>query len=336
MGLAFTAASCNSSSSTSIITTNQSAKVEALPFSTDAPRFFAVIEDHLLTVNCRYDTVLRVIDLKSGNTRAFGLRGKGPNEFLNIMDIYNDTENHVVHLADADHGKIFSLPHSSILQASTDGMTQTPMPMKRTLFTQMFPTKDGVAYTPLNGADLLTIQNNNGETFSLAHPDLLPYELHGEQKAYMYYSAMAHCAKRNKTVLALRYFPYFLIINHKGEVEKTVQTRAKYTDPRFAGNTINPTDETQIFYWQVVLSDSHIYLLDAGVTQRDYVNDVIKTSIEIYRWDGTPVERITPDYMFGNIVINPKTKDIYGISSKNMDRPIARLVLNKQLQGYIE
>lgn len=313
-----------SAQETSIIKQKSDVKVCSLPYKVEIPNFFAQIDSSFLLITNNQDTLFQIINTDKGVMKKSGLRGKGPNEFINIVDVFNDRENRCLYIFDDGNRRISKIPYHSLINGNFDDITKMNMPKQSELFSQIATTREGVVYTPLSGKYFITFEDSDRKQKNVDYPDLFTKQYMGEQKGYAYYSSMSHCGANSRTVIALRYLPYFMIVENN-RIIKTIQTRERFDEPLFRQKSLFPNPEAIIYYWQVILSHKHIFLLNAGVTQNEFQNGTIKTSIEVYDWDGNPVISIIPDFPIAFIEVDPVRKAIYGVSTKDFSKCISRL-----------
>lgn len=319
---------------TSIIKQTSNVKVCSLPYRVEIPNFFVQIDSSFLLITNNQDTLFQVINATNGVIKNFGLRGKGPNEFINIVDVFNDRENKCLYVFDDANRGISKIPYHSLMNGNFDGIEKMKMPKQSELFSQISARSGGVIYTPLSGRHLITFEDSEQNQINIDYPDLFEKQYFGEQKGYANYSAMSHCSLTNRTVVAMRYLPYFMIIENN-KIIKIVQTRDKFDEPLFRKSSMFPNDEAAIYYWQVVLTKNNIYLLNAGVTQNEFQNGIIKTSIEVYDWTGNPVINIVPDFPIAFIEVDPIRKTIFGVSTKDISKCISCIEMDSSTEKLL-
>lgn len=325
--------SCNAQE-TSIIKLTSNVKVSSLPYKVDIPNFFVQIDSSFLLITNNQDSLFQVINTNSGRIKKLGLLGKGPNEFINIVDVYNDKNNRYVYVFDEGNKKISKIPYSSLINGNFEEVTKTNMPKHSLLYSQIAKSSESVVYTPLLGENFITFEDSEENLISIDYPNLFTKPYYGEQKGYVYYSSMSHCSESNKTVVALRYLPYFMIVENN-KIIKTIKTRERFDEPLFSQKSLFPNPEATIYYWQVVLTQKHIFLLNAGVTQNEFEEGTLKTSIEVYDWEGNPVINLVPNYPIAFIDVDSKRKEIFCVSTKDLTQCLSSLIIDANTQELL-
>jgi hypothetical protein len=282
-------------------------------------------------INNNRDTIFELIDLKTKSTKKFGLRGIGPNEFLYISDAYNDYSEKIITIVD-DHSKnLYTLTYDEILNYDLSNARKHILPTKITSFTEIRRTSKGWIYGDLTGDAMVKILNHDKNIINIDYNPKLPYPLDRGTKAYAYYSAIAYNSKLEKTVVALRYFPYAFIINDNGTLHKTINTRKKYDLPDFKNNILVPSKSSMLYCWEVHTTDKHIYIVNPGITQGEFEQDELKGStILVFDWDGNKISEIKTDFAFVNLAFDLKNGKIYGNSDKDIYRCISWISLKTE------
>ncbi|MDD2197764.1 MAG: BF3164 family lipoprotein [Bacteroidales bacterium] len=307
-------------------------EVTSINHESFCPSFLIYVKDHLLLINNDRDTIFELVDLKTKTVKKFGLRGRGPNEFLYISDAYNDDYKEVVTIVDVNSKNVYSISYDDILNCDLTNAKQLKLPTSITIFTAIRITSNGWVYGDLSGNAMVTQLTNNGALLKFEHQPKLPYSLNQNTKAYAYYSAIAYNSELNKTIVALRYFPYVYILNEDGTLYKTIKTTEKYEVPIFKNNSLLPSESSMIYCWEVHTNEKHIYIGNAGITQGDFEQDNLKgTSILVYDWDGNQVSEIKADFAFVTLAFDFKNKKIYGNSTKDMYHCVSRIPLRAEL-----
>ncbi|HCY01430.1 MAG TPA: hypothetical protein DG754_14935 [Bacteroidales bacterium] len=307
-------------------------KVTSINHESFCPSFLIYLKDHLLLINNDRDTIFELVDLKTKTVKKFGLRGRGPNEFLYISDAYSDDYKEVVTIVDVNSKNVYSISYDDILNCDLANAKQLKLPTSITISTMIRITSNGWVYGDLTGDAMVMQLAKNGNVLKFDHQPKLPYSLNQNTKAYAYYSAIAYNSALNKTIVALRYFPYVYILNEDGTLYKTIKTTEKYEVPIFKNNSLLPSASSMIYCWEVHTTEKHIYIGNAGITQAEFEQDELNgTSILVYDWDGNQISEIKTDFAFANLAFDFKNKKIYGSSTKDMYHCVSWIPLRAEL-----
>ncbi|MDD3744013.1 MAG: BF3164 family lipoprotein [Lentimicrobiaceae bacterium] len=307
-------------------------KVTTLPHNSFCPSFLIYLEDHLLLIRNNRDTIFELIDLKTDSVKKFGLRGRGPDEFLYISDAYNDNHEKIITLVDEHSKSVYRVTYEDMLNCDLTNAQQLKLPASISSFTSIRLTNKGWAYGDLTGDAMVKLLAKDGSVSRFNYQPQLPYTLDKSTKAYAYYSAITYNSKLNKTVVALRYFPYVFILNDNGTLYRTIKTDEKYDLPIFKNENLVPAESSMIYCWEVHTTDKHIYVVNAGVTQGEFEQEILRgTNIQIYDWEGNQVSEIKTDFAFVNLALDLNNGKIYGSSSKDMYRCISWIPLKTEI-----
>lgn len=310
-------------------------EVSELNYDSFCPNFLLSIPGYLILVKNENDTIFELVNIESGKVKRFGPKGRGPNEFLYIIDAYNDIFNKKVVFVDGNKKLAYIYSYEDLINNEYDNPIIKSVPKEIANYSGLRITKSGWVYGNLNGDGILSILNYDQQIKHTSFSPQLPYNLPNNIKGYAYYSAIDYCDFHKKIVVALRYFPTFQIIDIDGNITNSIFTESNFDYPEFADGRIIPSKNSEIFYWQVITSPKHIYLLRANTIQGNFENDLLNgTSIEVYNWEGKPIAKYNMDYAFANITIDFETKTIFGLSDKNLYKCLSKIDLSNNNSDF--
>ena len=324
---------------------NRTYRLESQPIKNTniyCPNDHALIENYLLSVNLCHDTLINAIDLGKMESRYIIPKGKGPSEAIRLEysgQIQKSGDITKAGFFDRSRKNFLWIDPQKVIKGSYRDIEVEKIPEKIGIGEDLFRTDDGWAGTDLSGDGLLFLYNENtNDTQWLDYEPKLSYRISDPRvKSHIYYSETKYNASLNKYICALRYFPLVHVINSRCQIEKTFRFKKKYDEPRIMREQGLPNDASPIYFWNVISTNSFIYILRANISVKEYKNGSLQnTSLYVVDWDGKGQCKIDFDSPVANIEIDFHNKLIYGISPKDLENPLVRIQIPDHLKQYFK
>jgi len=304
---------CNTQSRNklSVILPNNLTNLEIL-----CPRDLIMVDSFLVILNPCYDPIFQILNTKSGEIKLFGKKGKGPNEFINVLNLTNDIRKGIFYILDVGKKEIFYLSPSKLFSNQSPIINKTKLPDKYNITGDLFYFRKTWIGTDLSGkSSMFFINETTGQEKEIGFlPNVRP--VYPEQtRSYLYRANAKIDAQKGKILTALNYFPIIRIINSTGDIEKEFITQENYLDPVLNKNKGFPVGTTPLYYFDVESTENSIFVLNANCTQQDLQNnDFSKSQIDVFNWKGNLQTTIKSNTPIGNFTLDPEENKIYALS----------------------
>ncbi len=295
-----------------------------------------IVDSFLITLNTCRDSFFLLYNLNQNKARWFGLKGRGPNEFLNLR-FAGDIS--------SDRFSVFSRSKNQLTEISPAKAFQgLPFITKRvSLPPSYYRVSSDIMYANgyWFGADLsgkstfYSINPISGELKEIGFTPKVNIQYPNQTRSYLYYSITNYSNINKMAVSAMVYFPYVRIISPSGKLVHSFYTKSSYSKPELEPNAISVKKSANHYCWDVEFNDKYIYLLNPGITESQLrKGEIDSTSIDIYSWKGKYKATILFDCCIGNFTIDAKNKKIYGINLTDPENPIAQVSIPKSLHHF--
>jgi hypothetical protein len=253
-----------------------------------------------------------LVQVSSWESKFFLNKGRGPAEFSNLF-FSGQKQGDSILFRNSPIKSAWIWPNA-LFNETDQSVKIIHEPSRTFLSAHVFDFVEKWVFNSL-GSDgyLVFMDKKNEKSFFSAFPEISKAFIDESAKGYVFYSSMRFHPQKRKIASALRYFPYLLIINEKGEFEKVIQTQPDFVQPEFPEGQIIPLGNAEIHYLRVELSDDYIFLFRPGlrVEQSDLE---AKPVLEVYDWKGNPITLLTFDRLVANLDFDFESGKCYGIS----------------------
>lgn len=288
----------------------------------------------VITDNYCEDKILRIIDLKSGQSEDFFRKGRGPAEMLSL-DFAGHKQGDSLLFRKTANAMIWVNP-AELWDSKQEKFTETERPF-HDIFINCFHINDQWAYTSLSDKGFLVFTDNNGELVDTTPFYSLIDDIPKKGNiAYTYYSNTTYEHKNGVFVSALRYFPIIKIISGEGKIKKIIQSQKRFKNPEFDDHGIAPQPETTYFYDSVLASENYIYALQYQASISDLNQMNFYPSLEVFDYKGNAHLKIQFSEPFGSIDIDFVNGVIYGgaLCQQKREYSLARVIIPDEFKKF--
>jgi len=263
----------------------------------------------LTTTNCS-NKLVSSFHIKTNRTEYSILKGNGPGEFTQLYFSGHQAGDSL--LLRSLSGMAAWVSPSRLFNDSTYLITKIIEPEEISNAENVFNFEKEWVYTDLSGEAFMIFLNDEGSiTRKVDHFPVLEEQYRDETKGYLYYSNTTWNSKKEMFVSAMRYFPYLLIFDKKGNTRKIIQTRKDFIHPQITQGNLLPEKDTEYFYDQVVTTDNYIFALRMNGTLNDLATLQNQPILEVFDWDGNGICEIEFDRFLGGFSLDQATGKLY-------------------------
>jgi len=306
------------------------------------PTSLTYLNGYLVVVNNCKDSVLQIVDTKSMETHWGGVKGQGPNEFIGLnwngQKVIKDGKQYL-RMFDTQKRNCVLVNPKEIYNNEASPIIESKLPKNLFLWEDLLKTEeDKWVYSNLQDFNdsFLTFADTSG--LPVTTTEFLPeanVEYSKKVISYVYYSKTRYNEKKEMFVSALRNFPYIALFDKKGHRVNELII-GDYKVPAYKNEELNPVNNTNVNYNEVITSEKYIYVVNFNVNYDKYIESEmnISPSIEVYDWELKPQCEINFDVLFCNMDIDFENKVIYGFSTKDFDHLVSKVVIPKELYKF--
>lgn len=277
-----------------------------------------ISDNYLIVCDLEKDTIFSFFELPSCRfVEGKGLKGRGPNELLNVNPQTISTKDNGLSLYDSGTATIkrISFDNGFKIIESIPLHSSTHSPFGINCFIEL---GDDI-FCFLNDAEKDTeyvLQNNitgSKEEFGL-YPNLTNNYADPVERMFTYLKGNAAKPDQSLFVSFYHYFKFFRIFNANGEILKEISVHVEPYNKHYSSNT----DENLVFYGQPKVSDNYIYVFCANRKPKEPSKGT--TELQVWDWDGNPIAKYELDKTLSHFVVSEEYNKIYAVNVFEEDR----------------
>mgnify|MGYP000929008659 CR=1 FL=1 len=276
------------------------------------PEELVYVDGYLSLINNCSEELLQLVRVSDWESKFFLKKGSGPLEFSNLI-FSGHKQGDSLLLRNSPKQSVWLRP-KALFNEELQSVQIIHEPNREYSSAHVFDLGEKWVFNSLGDDGFLVfLDKNHKEPLISALPPVFEAPQDESVKGYVFYSSMRFQPEKRKIVSALRYFPYLIINNEKGEFEKVIQTQPNFEQPEFPEGQIIPVGNTEVHYLRVELSDDFIFLYRPGLKLEQSELEA-KPVLEVFDWKGNPIALLTFDRFVGNLDFDFEKGKCYGIS----------------------
>jgi hypothetical protein len=262
---------------------------------------------------------------------SWGRQGRGPDEFMftPLVEINTADENIILYELGLQQLRIYTVTDTAFVKKEEISLSYEnqldPLTHIRRLNDSLFVADYGTAFEDTNHEYIALQPGINEPLFTFGnYPES---DLEGMERYFRYTKTNAANPDGEKFAAFYLYHNLVKIFNSNGVELKAIQIN----DPFIS---VDPAeDDYFLFRFLLTATETYLYSLGINTSRQEFSDNIesIKTTLEIWNWDGQPVFRSVFDEPVHGFTVSEKYNRIYAFSSLETHK-----VFEYELPGILE